>query len=308
MLCSMEVALPMNSGAEAVETAIKLARKWGYEKKGIKRDQAEIVVAENNFHGRTTTIISFSSNQGYRQNFGPLTPGFRFAPFGDLKALEQQISENTAAVLIEPIQAEGGIIVPPAGYLSAVKQLCKKHDVLFILDEIQTGLCRTGKMFAYEHEADAKPDVLILGKSLGGGVYPVSAVVSSREIFEVFTPGTHGSTFGGNPLAAAVGKAVIAVLRDPELVARTAQLGLILLEELRKIPSKHVVEIRGRGLLVGIEIRSTSGKARVFCEQLATLGVLVNDTHQQVIRVAPPLVISEQDLRWGVAQFAQVLG
>jgi ornithine--oxo-acid transaminase len=298
----MDMALPMNTGAEAVETAIKLARKWGYRVKGVPHQRAEIVVCENNFHGRTTTIVGFSSEPQYREDFGPFTPGFETVPFGDAGALERAIGPNTVAFLVEPIQAEAGIIVPPAGYLTEVRELCRKHNVLLMLDEIQTGLGRTGKLFDYQHEPDAKPDVLILGKALGGGVYPVSAVLASADVMGLWRPGDHGSTFGGNPLAAAVGEAALEVVIDSRLPARAAELGAHLFDRLASLSSPHVTSIRGRGLLVGIEIAPQAGTARRFTEKLLERGVLSKDTHDQVIRIAPPLIVLKEQLDWLVEQ------
>ena len=306
-LADMEVALPMNTGAEGVETAIKLARKWGYQRKHVPMDRAEIVVCRNNFHGRTTTIVGFSSEPQYREDFGPYGPGFTLIDFGDAAALERAITPATVAFLVEPIQAEAGILIPPDGYLGAARRICAKMNVLFVLDEIQTGLGRTGRMFAYEHETDAKPDVLILGKALGGGLYPVSAVLARRQIMDVFTPGDHGSTFGGNPLAAAVGDAALAVLVEEKLVERAAARGETLRRALAKIASPHIVEIRGRGLLVGIELARSSGPARDFALRLLELGVLCKDTHEQVLRLAPPLVIEETEIEWLVERLRRVL-
>jgi ornithine--oxo-acid transaminase len=306
-LARLDMALLMNTGAEAVETAIKLARKWGYRVKGVPRDEARIVACRNNFHGRTTTIVGFSSEPQYRDDFGPYGPGFELVDFGNLSALERAIDARTVAFLVEPIQAEAGIIVPPDGYLSAARALCRKHDVLLVLDEIQTGLGRTGKLFAYEHEADAAPDLLVLGKALGGGVYPVSAVLANREIMELFAPGDHGSTFGGNPLASAVGLAALEVIEDENLPARAAALGEYLRERLQRLPSSVVVDVRGRGLLVGIEIARAAGTARRYCERLLDRGVLAKDTHAQVIRLAPPLVIERRDIDWLCEQLEAVL-
>ena len=309
-LCAVggfEMALPMNTGAEAVETAIKLARKWAYRVKGVPQDTAEIIVCKNNFHGRTTTIVGFSSEAQYREDFGPFGPGFELVDFGDADALEQAIGPSTAALLIEPIQAEAGIIVPPDGYLRAARRLCTQHNVLLMLDEIQTGLGRTGKMFAYEHESDATPDVLILGKALGGGVYPVSAVLADRPVMGLLRPGDHGSTFGGNPLAAAVGAASLDVLVDERLAERAAMLGEHLLGALRSLASEKIVSIRGRGLLVGIEIAEAAGTARSYCERLLERGVLSKDTHAQVIRLAPPLTIERAELDWLLEQLRSVL-
>jgi ornithine--oxo-acid transaminase len=306
-LAGLEMALPMNTGAEAVETAIKLARKWGYRVKGVPGDAAEIVVCRNNFHGRTTTIVGFSSEAQYREDFGPFTPGFRLVDFGDIAALRGALTPNTVAFLVEPIQAEAGIIVPPAGYLAAARALCRERNVLFVLDEIQTGLGRTGRMFAHEHEAGAAPDVLVLGKALGGGVYPVSAVLASRALLTLFRPGDHGSTFGGNPLAAAVGRAALDVLVEEDLAARAADLGDYLQAKLRALHASCAAEVRGRGLLIGIEIAAAAGTARSYCERLLERGVLAKDTHTQVIRLAPPLVVTRPELDWLLEQVAAVL-
>jgi ornithine--oxo-acid transaminase len=293
-LTGLDVVLPMNTGAEAVETAIKAARRWGYERKQIPADTAEVIVCAGNFHGRTTTAISLSSDAEYRRGFGPFTPGFVTVPYGDLDALERAISPRTCAFLVEPIQCEAGIIIPPAGYLARAAALCDAHDVLFVADEIQTGLGRTGRWFACQHE-DVTPDLYILGKALSGGVYPVSAVVGRRDVMELFTPGSHGSTYGGNPLACAVARAALRVLADEQLIERSARLGAILLEELAPLQGGIVRSIRGRGLLVGIEL---DRPARPYCEQLMQRGILCKETHEHVIRLAPPLVIDEHDLRW----------
>ena len=306
-LAGMEMALPMNTGAEAVETAIKLARKWGYRTKGVAQDKADIVVCRNNFHGRTTTIVGFSSEAQYRQDFGPFTPGFTLVDFGDLAALQAAITPQTVAFLVEPIQAEAGIIIPPQGYLAAARALCRERNVLFVLDEIQTGLGRTGKMFAYDHEPGADPDMLVLGKALGGGVYPVSAVLASRAIMMLLRPGDHGSTFGGNPLAAAVGRTALRVLVHEHLAERAAEQGEYLLAKLRALGAPCIAEIRGRGLLVGIEIASAAGSARAYCERLAERGVLAKDTHEQVVRLAPPLIVERRELDWLVEQLRAVL-
>ena len=303
----MDMALPMNTGAEAVETAIKLARKWGYRVKGVPRDQADIVVCRNNFHGRTTTIVGFSSEAQYREDFGPFAPGFTTIEYGDAGALAAAIKPNTVAFMVEPIQAEAGIITPPQGYLSAVRELCRQHDVLLILDEIQTGLGRTGKLFDYQHEPDARPDVLILGKALGGGVYPVSAVLASAPVMGLFRPGDHGSTFGGNPLAAAVGEAALEVVIESRLAIRAAELGPYLFDRLASIDSPHIKSIRGRGLLVGVEIAREAGTAREFAEKLLGRGVLCKDTHEQVIRFAPPLIVQKEQLDLLVEQVKFVL-
>ena len=304
--CEMDMALPMNTGAEAVETAIKLVRKWGYRTKGVADNQAEIIVCRNNFHGRTTTLVGFSSETMYHQDFGPYSAGFQLIDFGDAGQLAEAITPNTVAFLVEPIQAEAGVLVPPAGYLSAARRVCSDNDVLLVLDEIQTGLGRTGKMFAYQHEEDAKPDVLILGKALGGGVYPVSAALSSSEIMGLIQPGEHGSTFGGNPLAAAVGLSVLNVLADERLAERAAELGAYLVDRLRGIRSEAIGDIRGRGLLIGIEIRPDAGTARDYAARLLELGVLTKDTHEQVIRLAPPLVIEPSELDWLVEKLQSV--
>ena len=306
-LSDMEMALLMNTGVEAVETAIKAARKWGYDSKPIERDRAEIVVFNNNFHGRTITAISLSSETSYRRGFGPFTPGFRQVDYGNLGAVEDVLTTNTVAVLLEPIQGEAGINIPPPGFLSGLRKLCSEHGVLMVLDEIQTGLGRTGKMFCYEHEREAKPDVLIVGKALGGGVYPVSAVLASREILSVFGPGTHGSTFGGNPLAAAVAKAALDVIQQEQLPARSAELGDYLMGELHRLPQKDIAEIRGRGLLIGIELKTGVGSARPYCEQLMRQGILCKETHDRVIRLSPPLIIEKNEIDHLVEQLNIVL-
>lgn len=296
--CGMDMVLPMNTGAEAVETAIKAARRWGYMRRGIAADRAEIVVCDNNFHGRTTTIVGFSSDRGSREGFGPFTPGFRSVPFGDADALAAAITPDTCAVLLEPIQCEAGVLMPPAGYLAAVAATCRDRGVLLIADEIQTGLGRTGAMFACQHEG-VQPDAFVLGKALSGGVYPVSAVVARREVLDVFDPGSHGSTFGGNPLGCAVAREALRVIVDEDLVSRSARLGAWFLEELAKIEHPDIVEVRGRGLLAGIEL---VGPARPYCERLQELGLLCKETHDHVIRIAPPLVVEREDLEWALAQ------
>ncbi|MCL4811173.1 MAG: ornithine--oxo-acid transaminase [Vicinamibacteraceae bacterium] len=302
-LTGMDLALLMNSGAEAVETALKAARKWGYTVKGIPDGQAEIIVCANNFHGRTIAIVGFSTEEQYRQGFGPFAPGFRVVPFGDIAALEQAITPSTCAFLVEPIQGEAGIIVPPEGYLRAAADLCKRHDVLFIVDEIQSGLGRTGRLFAHQYE-DVTPDAMILGKALSGGFYPVSAVVSRREVLGVFKPGDHGSTFGGNPLACAVARAALDVLEDERLPERAATLGAEMLEKVRAIASPVIKEVRGRGLWIGIELHEA---ARPWCERLAARGILCKETHDRVIRLAPPLVIAREEIDWAVNEIHQVL-
>lgn len=302
-----EMSLPMNSGAEAVETAIKLARKWAYRVKGVPRHQAEIITAEGNFHGRTTTIVSFSTEPLYRDDFGPFTPGFVTVPYGDAEAFEKAITPNTAAISIEPIQGEAGVIIPPKGYLKKVSEICKKHNVLLIVDEIQTGLCRTGKKFAYMHEDGVRPDMVIIGKALSGGFYPISAVLADTELMGLFQPGEHGSTFGGNPLAAAIGRAAIGVLRDEKLDERANELGNYFIEHLSEIPSRHVKEVRGRGLLIGVELHPTAGGARRFCEALKARGILAKETHDHVIRFAPPLIIDRADIDWALPKIGEVL-
>ena len=305
-ISGMPKVLPMNSGAEAVETALKAIRKWAYTVKGIPEDQAEIIVCANNFHGRTITIISFSTEEQYRRGFGPLTPGFKIIPFGDVDALKVAITPNTAAFLVEPIQGEGGIIVPPEGYLEAAEKVCRENNVLFVLDEIQTGLGRTGKMFAHQYE-NVKPDGLIVGKALSGGFYPVSAFLATEELMGVFKPGDHGSTFGGNPLAAAIGRAALEVLVEEKLPERAAEMGEYFMEGLRKIKSPHVKEIRGKGLLIGVELKHEAGGARRFCEALAQEGILSKETHEHVIRFAPPLVIGKEEIDWALTRIEKVL-
>ncbi len=306
-LCGMELVLPMNTGAEAVETAVKTARKWGYEVKGVPDGRARIIVAENNFHGRTTTIVSFSTDPEARAGFGPYTPGFEIVPYGDLAALEAAVDDHTVAVLLEPIQGEAGVLVPPPGYLAGVRELTRRRNVLFIADEIQSGLGRTGRTFACEHEG-VVPDMYVLGKALGGGVVPVSAVVSSREVLGVFAPGEHGSTFGGNPLACAVALEVIAMLRTGELQQHAAELGEHLHGELGLLVGEGAVDaVRGRGLWAGVDINPARGTGRQVSEQLMARGVLVKDTHGATIRIAPPLVISKEDLDWGLARLREVL-
>ncbi len=303
-LCGSDMVIPMNTGAEAIETAIKAARRWGYRTKHIAAGRAEIVVVDNNFHGRTTTIIGFSSDDEYRADFGPFTPGFVRVPYGDLAALAEAIGPNTCAFLVEPIQAEAGVIVPPAGYLAAAAALCRERNVLFVADEVQTGLGRTGAMFACDHES-VKPDLYVLGKALSGGYYPVSAVVGRRDVLELFEPGSHGSTYGGNPLGCAVARTALAVTVDERLPERAASLGAPFIERLRRIDSPLVREVRGRGLLVGVELTVS---ARPICEELARRGVLCKDTHDDTVRLTPPLIIEEDDLAWLGDQVAAVLG
>ena len=305
-LTGYEMSLPMNSGAEAVETALKLARKWAYHVKGVPRHQAEIIVAEGNFHGRTISIVGFSTEPLYRDDFGPFTPGFVLVEYGDADAIEKAITPNTAAVMLEPIQGEAGVIVPPAGYLKKVSEICKKNNVLFIADEIQTGLARTGKLFASHHE-DVRPDVVIVGKALSGGFYPVSAVLADKDILGLFKPGEHGSTFGGNPLGAAVARASLHVIREEKLAERAQQLGEYFIEQLTEIPSPHVKEVRGKGLLIGVELKPEAGGARRFCEALQERGILAKETHDHVIRFAPPLVIDKETIDWALPSIREVL-
>ena len=305
-LTGYEMILPMNSGAEAVETALKAARKWGYKVKGVPENKAEIITCRNNFAGRTITIISFSTEEQYKDGFGPFTPGFKTVDYGDAKALEEAITENTVAFLVEPIQGEGGVIVPPEGYLKEAYEICKKNNVLFIADEIQSGLGRSGKLFAFEYEG-IKPDAVTIGKALSGGLYPVSAVLASKEVLGVFNPGDHGSTFGGNPLAAAVAREALKVLVEEKLPDRAYELGKYFREKLREIPSKHVKEVRGKGLFIGVELLPEAGGARRFCEALMEKGILAKETHENVIRFAPPLVIKKEEIDWALERIREVL-
>ncbi len=298
-----EMSLPMNSGAEAVETAVKAARKWGYTVKGIPENKAEIICATDNFHGRTTTIVSFSTEAQYRRGFGPFTPGFPIVKYGDIADLRKAINKNTAAFLVEPIQGEAGIVVPPEGYLREAEKLCRENNVLFVLDEIQSGLGRSGKMFAYEYEG-VHPDIVIIGKALAGGFYPVSAVLSSKEILGVFKPGDHGSTFGGNPLAAAVACASLKVIVKEKLVGRSFTLGKYFREKLTSIQSPHIKEVRGKGLWIGLVLDT---KARPYCEELKKLGILCKETHDHVIRFAPPLVITKKEIDWACVRIEKVI-
>jgi ornithine--oxo-acid transaminase len=302
-LTGYDMSLPMNSGAEAVETAVKAARKWGYTVKGIPNDKAEIIVCANNFHGRTTTIVSFSTDEQYRDGFGPLTPGFIVIPFGDAAALEAAMTPNTAAFLVEPIQGEAGIIVPPAGFLKKTEAICRANNALFICDEIQAGLGRTGKLFAHQWE-DVRPDMVIIAKALSGGYYPISAVLADKSILGVFKPGDHGSTFGGNPLACAVARAALQVLVDDKLVERSAELGEYFLAKLKELKSPVIREIRGRGLWIGVELTVA---ARPYCERLMQEGMLCKETHDHVIRLAPPLVITPEEIDWAVEKLKKVL-
>lgn len=305
-LTGYEMSLPMNSGAEAVETAIKVARKWGYAVKGIPKYEAEIIVAAGNFHGRTVTIVSFSTEPLYKDAFGPFTPGFKVVPFGDLAALEAAIGPNTAAVMLEPIQGENGVIIPPEGYLRGAADLCKQNNVLFIADEIQTGLGRTGKLFASEYDG-VRPDMTIIGKALSGGLYPVSAVLADKEVLGLIVPSEHGSTFGGSPLAAAVGIAALEVIDEEKLPERAFTLGKYFMDHLSEINSPHIKEIRGKGLLIGVELIPEAGGARRFCESLQSEGILAKETHTHVIRFAPPLVIDQETLDWALPKIAKVL-
>ena len=298
--------LLMNSGAEAVESAIKAVRKWGYEVKGVRENQAEIIVCENNFHGRTITIVSFSTDPTARGGFGPFTPGFKSIPFGDSAALESAITANTVGFLVEPIQGEAGVIIPPEGYLREVKEICNRHNVTLIFDEIQTGLGRTGKLLADRHE-DAEPDVTLIGKALSGGFYPISAVLSNSEVLGVLRPGEHGSTFGGNPLACAVARMALRVLVEEGMVENSAEMGEYFLKGLKQIAGLLVKEVRGKGLMIGIELLPEAGGARQYCERLMGLGVLCKDTHGHTIRVAPPLVITREEIDWALERFDSVL-
>jgi len=302
-LTGFDMALPMNSGAEAVETAVKAARKWGYKAKGIPEGKAEIIVCANNFHGRTVTIISFSSDEQYRNGFGPFTPGFRIIPYGDASALRVAITPNTCAFLIEPIQGEAGIIMPPAGFLKEAEALCREHRVLLMCDEIQSGLGRTGKLFAYMHD-DVRPDVLVVGKALSGGFYPVSAVLASKEVLGVFHPGDHGSTFGGNPLACAVARGALRVLVEDKLVERSAELGAYFLSQLQTMRSPDLKEVRGKGLWIGIELHTP---ARPYCEALKEVGILCKETHDRVIRIAPPLTITREEIDWAFGRIRRLV-
>jgi len=302
-LTGFDMALPMNSGAEAVETAVKAARKWGYKVKGIPDGKAEIIVCANNFHGRTVTIVSFSTDEQYRDGFGPFTPGFKVIPYGDAQALAKAITPNTCAFLVEPIQGEAGIIIPPSGFLKEAAALCREHNVLLMCDEIQSGLGRTGKLFAYMHE-EIRPDVLIVGKALSGGFYPVSAVLASEEVMKVFNPGDHGSTFGGNPLACAVARAALRVLVEEHLVEHSAEVGAYFLDRLQTLRSPDLKEVRGKGLWIGIELHSA---ARPYCEALKEQGILCKETHDRVLRIAPPLTITYDEIDWAFHRIRAVI-
>ena len=305
-LAGFPKALPMNTGAEGVETAMKCVRKWGYTVKKIPDGKAEIIGFEGNFHGRTISVISWSSEPQYYEHFGPLTPGFKLVKFGDAEALEKAITPNTCAVIVEPIQGEGGVIVPPKGYLTRVREICTKHHVLMIADEVQTGLARTGKMFACQWE-NVKPDAMILGKALAGGMYPVSVFLATEEVMGVFKPGDHGSTFGGNPLGAAIAQAALKVLVEEKLADRAHEIGEWFMGELRGIDSPHIKDVRGKGLLIGVEMKKEAGTARPYCEALAERGILCKETHDQVVRFAPPLTVEKKDLEWALTQIREVL-
>ena len=305
-LTGYEMSIPMNSGAEAVETALKLARKWGYVVKDVPKHKAEIIVCDGNFHGRTISIVTFSSEPLYKDAFGPFTPGFVSVKYGDARAIELAITDNTVAVMIEPIQGEGGVIIPPEGYLKEVRKLTETYGILMICDEIQSGLGRTGKLFASDHE-DVRPDMMIIGKALSGGFYPVSAVLADTPIMGLFEPGEHGSTFGGNPLGAAIAREALNVLVEEKLIENSAELGAYFKEKLQAIPSKHVKEIRGKGLFVGVELNDEAGGARRFCEALQQKGILAKETHTTVIRFAPPLVIDKSTIDWALAIIEEVL-
>jgi ornithine--oxo-acid transaminase len=305
-LTNSHMALPMNSGAEAVESAIKAVRKWGYQVKGVPADQAEIIVCENNFHGRTVTIVGFSTEPQYRDGFGPFTPGFKIIPFGDAQALEEAITDNTVAFLVEPIQGEAGIIVPPDGYLREVRRICTQHHIVMITDEIQTGLGRTGKLLAEEHE-DVEADLTLIGKALSGGFYPVSAVLSNEAVLGTFQPGDHGSTFGGNPLGIAAARMALKVLVEEGMIENAAIMGNYLMSSLGEIESPYIKEVRGKGLMIGVELHPEAGGARRFCEALMGLGILCKETHKHVIRIAPPLIIQKDDIDWALENIEEVL-
>jgi ornithine--oxo-acid transaminase len=304
-LTHSHMALPMNSGAEAVETMIKAVRKWGYSAKGVPRDKAEIIVCENNFHGRTITLVGFSSEESYRDGFGPFTRGFKIIPFGDAEALRKALTPNTVGFLVEPIQGEGGVVIPPAGYLKEARKICDRHDIVLMLDEIQTGLGRTGKLLAEEHEG-IEADVTVIGKALSGGFYPVSAVLSNREVLGTFTPGDHGSTFGGNPIACAVARQALKVIEEEGMVENAAVMGDYFMGQLRKISSPWIREVRGKGLMIGVELVPEAGGARHYCERLMEKGLLCKETHEDVIRFAPPLVIQRDEIDWALERIESV--
>ena len=305
-LTNSHKVLPMNSGAEAVETVIKAVRKWGYKTKGVPEDQAEVIVCENNFHGRTITIVGFSTEPQYRDGFGPFTPGFKVIPFGDAQALRDAITDNTVAFLVEPIQGEAGVIVPPPGFLKEAKSICEEKDIMLVTDEIQTGLGRTGKLLAEEHDG-VEADVTLIGKALSGGFYPVSAVLSNSEVLGVFMPGDHGSTFGGNPLACAVARTAMKVLVEEGLIENAAEVGRYFFDLLEEIQSPYIKEVRGKGLMIGVELKPEAGGARRFCEELREKGLLCKETHENVIRFAPPLIVTKQDVDWAMERVGAVL-
>jgi len=305
-LTNSHKVLPMNSGAEAVETVIKAVRKWGYQVKGVPQDHAEIIVCKNNFHGRTITIVGFSSEQQYREGFGPFTPGFTIIPFGDAGALEKAITPNTVGFLVEPIQGEGGVIVPPEGYLREAKRICENHNVVLITDEIQTGLGRTGKLLAEEHDG-IEADITLIGKALSGGFYPISAVLSNTEVLGVLRPGEHGSTFGGNPLACAVARTALKVITEEGMIENAAEMGSYFQSLLREIKSPYVREVRGKGLMIGVELHPDAGGARGFCEKLKDKGLLCKETHVHTIRFMPPLIITREDIDWAMERIEEVL-
>lgn len=301
-----EKSLPMNSGAEAVETAIKVARKWGYHQKGVPRHKAEVIVAEGNFHGRTITIISFTSTHQYKHDFGPFTPGFPLVEYGNINAIEEAINENTVAIMLEPLQGENGIILPPAGYLKAVEDLCRENNILLIMDEIQTGLGRTGALFASDHE-DVRPDIMVIGKALSGGLYPVSAVLADEPVLGLIVPGDHGSTFGGNPLGASVAIAALNVIEEEELIENSRVMGKYIMDYLEEIPKKNILEVRGKGLLIGVELKHELGGARRFAEALRDRGILAKETHDHIIRLAPPLILDKATADWMLPKLREVL-
>jgi ornithine--oxo-acid transaminase len=305
-LTNSHKVLPMNSGAEAVETVIKAVRKWGYQVKGVPQDQAEIIVCENNFHGRTLTIVGFSTDKPSRENFGPFTPGFKIIPFGDSQALEAAVTPNTVAFLVEPIQGEAGVIIPPDGYLRQARSICSQNNVVLVLDEIQTGLGRTGKLLAEEHEG-IEADLTLIGKALSGGYYPISAVLSNKEVMDVLRPGEHGSTFGGNPLACAIARTALKVLVEEGMIENAAEMGSYFLSNLSKIRSRHIKEVRGRGLMLAVELMPDAGGARKYCEKLMPMGLLCKETHENTIRFAPPLIITRKEIDWALERIETVL-
>ncbi|MBF0442982.1 MAG: ornithine--oxo-acid transaminase, partial [Oligoflexales bacterium] len=302
-----DMVLPMNTGAEAVETAIKLIRRWAYEKKGIEKNKAEIIVMENNFHGRTTTIVGFSTDPDSSINYGPFTPGFKIVKYNDLSEIEKAITPNTAGIMVEPIQGEAGVVVPDDGYLAGIRKICDKHNILFATDEIQTGFCRTGKLFAFMHD-NIVPDIIIMGKALGGGVFPVSAIAANKDLMSIFTPGTHGSTFGGNPLGSAVAIASLDVLIEERLEERATELGQYFMGQLRSFKTDKIAKIRGKGLLIGVVLNESAGKARKYTNMLKDEGILAKETHDWIIRFAPPLVIKKEEIDYAMEKIRKVLG